>query len=67
MTMFISLQIKGEFCHCILICWGIWEARNKKNWKDVNVSPRDVVRVSLAYLSGEGCVSWKMGKEGEWV
>nr|GMD68795.1 uncharacterized protein LOC109172940 [Ipomoea batatas] len=39
-----------ELCHFVVICWGVWEARNKKVWEGVLSNPRHVARSSLAYL-----------------
>ncbi|XP_019163573.1 PREDICTED: uncharacterized protein LOC109159918 [Ipomoea nil] len=39
-----------ELIHFITVCWGIWEARNKKIWNMLNTPPRSVVTHSIAFL-----------------
>lgn len=54
---------KIEIAHFVVICWGLWGARNRSVWEGRESWPREVVRLALAYLrdwreaSGRGIYS----------
>ncbi|KAL7149948.1 hypothetical protein ABFS83_05G076100 [Erythranthe nasuta] len=42
---------KSDFEYCIVICWAIWHARNKRVFEDVHRSALDVIVLAKKFLA----------------